>query len=151
MTASSDRPERGRPARGTILVRSSLEGALLGAGAGIVYGVVIGLYGSVGAAPTVSGFAGLATVVSLVAVPVGIVLGTVFGTGFGLAAWAGVRHLAWLEVAIVAVFGALVLALAVTGSGHVSSGLLAWGAGPLVAGVPAAALHGCRAQRRVAG
>ena len=149
MTASSGQPERGRPARGTVLLRSSLDGALIGAGAGIVYGIVIGLCGSVGAAPTVSGFAGLATVASMVAVPVGLVLGTVFGTGFGLAAWTGLRHLAWLGVAVVAVFGGLVLALAITGSGHVSSGLLAWTAGPLVAGVPAAALHGWRAQRRV--
>ena len=151
MNASSDQPGRGRPARGTILLWSSLDGALIGAGAGIAYGIVIGLCGSVGvAAPTASGFAGLATVVSIVAVPVGFVLGTVFGTGFGLAAWTGLRHLAWLEVAVVAVFGGLVLALAITGSGHVNSGFLAWTAGPLVAGVPAAALHGWRAQRRVA-
>lgn len=151
MTPSSDQPERGRPARVTVLVRSSLDGALIGAGAGIMYGIVIALFASVGvAAPTVSGFAGLAVVVSIVAVPAGIVFGTIFGTVFGLVAWTGLRHLAWLEVAVVAVFGGLVLAVSVTGSGHVTSGFLAWTAGPLVAGVPAAALHGWRAQRRIA-
>jgi hypothetical protein len=147
--ASFDQPEPG-PARGTVLLRSTLDGALIGAGAGMVYGIVVGLWGSVGPAPTLSGFLGLATVAGLVAVPAGIALGAVFGAGFGLAALARVRHLAWLEVAVVAVFGGLILALAIAGSDGVISGLLAWTAGPLLVGMPAAALHGWRSQRRVA-
>ena len=151
MTPSFDQPERGRTARGTVLLRSSLDGAWIGAAAGIAYGIVIGLGASAGvAAPTALGFAGLAAVVSMGAVPVGVVLGTVFGAVFGLVAWTGIRRLAWLEVAVVAVFGGLVLALAIIGSGQVNSGFLAFSTGPLVAGVPAAALHGWRAQRRAA-
>ncbi|GAA4885507.1 hypothetical protein [Saccharopolyspora cebuensis] len=149
MTASSDQPERGRPAWKTIL-RSSLDGALIGAGAGIAYAIAVALYGAVASAPNWEGFAGVAAVAGLVAVPVGIALGTVFGTAFGLAARLGLRHLPWVECAVVAVFGGLVLALVITGSGQVNSGVLVWGAGPLVAGVPAAALHGWRLQRRTA-
>ena len=149
MTASFDRPE---PAfsRRTVLLRSILDGVLIGAGTGIVYGIVVGLWGSVGSVPTLSGYFGLATVVALVAVPTGIVLGAAFGTGFAFAALAGVRHLAWIEAAVVATFGALVLILAIVGSGDVSSGVLAWTAGPLLIGAPAAALHGWRSQRRAA-
>lgn len=149
MTASFDRPE---PAfsRRRVLLRSILDGVLIGAGAGAVHGIVVGLWGSAGSAPTSSGFSGLAAVVALVAVPTGIVLGAVFGAGFGFAALAGVRHLVWIEAAVVAVLGGAVLVLAIVGSGGVNSGLLAWTAGPLLIGTPAAALHGWRSQRRAA-
>lgn len=147
MTASPDRAGSG-PARRTFLVRSTLDGALLGACSGIVHGVAVGPWGSTGAAPTASALAGLAAVVALVSAPVGLVLGTVLGVGFGLVARTGVRHLALFEAAVVAVVGGLVLGSAVAGSEPASSGALAGTAGPLVAGVPAAALHGWRAQRR---
>lgn len=149
MTASFDRPEPALSRR-TVLVRSILDGVLIGAGTGVVCGIVVGLWGSAGSAPTMSGFSGLAAVAALVAVPTGIALGAVFGAGFGFAALAGVRHLVWIEAAVVAVLGGVVLALAIVGSGGVNSGLLAWTAGPLLIGAPAAALHGWRAQRRTA-
>lgn len=116
----------------------------------MVYGIVVGLVASIGPAPTWSGFLGLAIVVDLVAVPAGIVLGAILGAGFGLAAVPGTRHLALLEGGIVAVFGVLILALAIAGAHGVNGGVLAGTAGPLVVGAPAAALHGWRSQRRLA-
>ncbi|MFC7341649.1 hypothetical protein [Saccharopolyspora griseoalba] len=135
---------------GAVLLRSTVDGAWIGAGAGLVCGILIGIWGGAGAAPISSGFLGLASVAGLVAVPTGTALGAVFGAGFGVAALAGVRRLVRFETAVVALFGGLVLLLAITGSSGVSSGLLAWIAGPLLLGTPAAALHGWRAHRRVA-
>lgn len=154
MTASSGQPRRGLPPRRTVLLRSCRDGALIGAGAGVAYATVIGVCGGLGGglvggpAAALSGIATLAVVAGLVAVPAGVVLGTVFGTAFGLAAWTGLRRPVLLEVVVTAVFGVLVLALTTIGAHDVSSGALAWSSGPLVAGVPAAVLHGWRVQRR---
>ncbi|MCX2730627.1 hypothetical protein OOZ19_10270 [Saccharopolyspora sp. NFXS83] len=148
-------PLKPRIGRGVILLRSTGDGVVLGAAAGVVYALMIGLGAlvepllSAGSAPGASGFSGLVAVAIVVTVPVGSVLGAVFGTGFGIAAASGVRHLAGIEAAVVAVFGGVVLTAAITGSEHVTSGVLAWTIGPLVAGVPAAAWHGRRSQRRV--
>lgn len=145
-----DQPDPGAgPSAGTRIVRSAVEGLVIGAGAGMVYAIVIATWGGV-SSWSVSGFLGLALLSGLVAVPVGLVLGTGFGIIFG-ALLRKVRRPALMEVSVVAVFGGLVLALVATGADDVSSGILAWGGGPLLAGVPAAALHGYRHQRRTNG
>lgn len=133
---------------GRIVLRSTLDGILIGAGAGIVHALVIALRGGLGAVPSASGVIGVALLAALVGTPVGAVLGAIFGAVFGLVALTRPRHLGRLEVSTVALFGVLVLAAAIAGRGGVTTGLLAWTAGPLLIGTPAAALHARRARRR---
>lgn len=129
---------------------STLDGISFGAGAGIVHGLAVALWSGVGAAPSVSGVMGVALLAVLVASPVGAALGAIFGAAFGLVALTRAPHLAWFEAAVVALIGGAALVLAIVGHGGATSGLLAWTAGPLLIGTPAAALHGRRSQRRTA-
>lgn len=134
----------------TTLLRSAIDGALIGAGAGVAYGLVVALWGSVGAEASVSGFVGVAVIAGMVAALTGLVAGAVFGSVFGAVALSGVRRLVLLEVSVVAVVGIGAISLAAIGAGGITSALLAWTAGPLVAGVPAAALHARGLRRRIA-
>ncbi|MEU5846304.1 hypothetical protein [Saccharopolyspora shandongensis] len=68
---------------------------------------------------------------------------------FGAVSLFRVRRVVLLEVSVIAILGIVIILLAATGAGGVTSTLLLWTAGPLVAGVPAAALHGRRLRRRV--
>ncbi|MEB3370208.1 hypothetical protein [Saccharopolyspora mangrovi] len=91
----------------------------------------------------------MALLALLVATPVGAVLGAIFGAVFGLVALTRPRHLGRIEVVVVALIGVLVLVAAIVGHGGVTTGLLAWTAGPLLIGTPAAALHARRVRHRV--
>ncbi len=129
---------------------------MIGAGAGLVYAIVVAAWGSVAATPSVSGlftmtFFTMTLVAGLVAVPTGVALGAGFGIVFGIIMLLKVQHLVWVEASVVAVFGGIVLTAAILGVGGVSGAVLAWTGGPLLVGVPAAALHGYRLQRRIGG
>jgi hypothetical protein len=125
------------------------DGAWIGAGAGVAYAIVIAFCGSIGGKPSFSGFVGLAVVGGLVAVLTGVMLGAGSGLVFGGIALTKVPRLPWVEASVVAILGAVLILLAISESGGANSATLAWTGGPLVAGVPGAALHGYRLQRRV--
>ncbi|MEV0053569.1 hypothetical protein AB0H34_24090 [Saccharopolyspora shandongensis] len=132
-----------------MLLLSVMDGALIGVGAGAGYGLVVALLGSIGPNRSFSGFLGLAIIGGIVAALTGLVAGVVFGTIFGAVSLFRVRRVVLLEVSVIAILGIVIILLAATGTGGVTSALLLWTASPLVAGVPAAALHGRRLRRRV--
>ena len=134
------------PVRTSIsLGRSSVEAALIGMGAGIIYGVCVAT-SAVGSDRNDSGFFNLALIVAILVALVGSILGAFFGLVFGAMAANGVRRLALIDTPIIAAIGVILFALAALGLGSVDSGLLVWTVGPwwLVSPPPSYTVVGCR-------